>query len=42
MNYDNADDGSMDNRKKWGQKKKKTTDKGEEKVNERKILALMM
>jgi hypothetical protein len=23
MNYDNADDGSMDNRKKWGQKKKK-------------------
>jgi hypothetical protein len=33
MNYDNADDGSMDNGKKRGWKQKKTTDEGEEEAN---------
>jgi hypothetical protein len=35
MNYENADDGSVDNRKKKGQNQKETTDEGEEEVNER-------
>jgi hypothetical protein len=35
MNYENADDGFMDNRKKKGQNQKETTDEGEEEVNER-------
>jgi hypothetical protein len=34
MNLDNADDGSMDNKKKRGQKQKKTADEGDEEVNE--------
>jgi hypothetical protein len=42
INYDNADNGFMDNKKKRGWKQKKTTDEGKEDVNERKILALMM
>jgi hypothetical protein len=42
MKYDKTDDGSMDNRKKRGWKKKNISDKGEEEVNERKFPALMM
>jgi hypothetical protein len=42
MNYDNANDGSVDNRKKRGRKQRKTANDREEEVNERKILALVM
>jgi hypothetical protein len=41
MNYDNVDDGSVDNRKKKGWKKKNTLDDGKEEVNER-IFSLVM
>jgi hypothetical protein len=42
MNLDNADDGSMDNKKKRGQKQKKTADEGDEEANERKISSLVI
>jgi hypothetical protein len=42
IDYDNVGDGSMDNRQKRGQKQKKTANEGEEEVNERRILTLVM
>jgi hypothetical protein len=42
MNYDNVLDGSVDNRKKRCESRKKTSDDREEEVNERNFLTLVM